>query len=269
MEHHCFYGGRVMTLDGRINQIKRQINERTQHPFLDRFIEKPDIDEDKIRILALMFEENGEYGDALQCITAVMLMQMALDMHDFVDNADFSQPLRQRQLSVLAGDYYSSQYYCLLSEAGAFSMIRSLARGIRLLNEEKVRLVQGTWQWPQFIHLIEKIEASLITALADFLHLSDWVPFIQSYFAYKRILKEKNTWQSGRPSSFLRPLFHADMVKKSEFLARCDEFLLVLKERLEALMRQASGNHHIFHAFDPIWKAQDEVAPNSLAGEGF
>ena len=123
-----------MTLEAKIKQVKNRIIEKTEHPYLDQFISKPMIDEDKIMFLLTMFNENGKYRNISDYVTAIMIMQMALVMHDTVGiDAVLHTEGRTRQLTVLAGDYYSSQYYCLLSEKKAFSMIRSISRGIRTL----------------------------------------------------------------------------------------------------------------------------------------
>jgi len=260
-----------MTLEALLKQIEKHIDDKTQHPYLDQYIDKPKIDPDKIKILISMFNINGSYSRISYCVTAIMIMQMALDMHDFIDNEPMPQAdNRRRQLRVLAGDYYSSQYYCMLSEIEAFSMIRSLSEGIRKLNEEKVTLFRGNWDWEHFIGLMKQIESSLIAELADYLGLSHWVPFIGAYFTFKRILSEKQAITSGAGSVFIKPLFHDFPEKKQQFMQHCDEWLMQLKEEIETEIRADHPNGKVIEIIEPIWSGKDfSLSPNKLAEEGF
>jgi heptaprenyl diphosphate synthase len=69
------------------------------------------------------------------------LVQMGLDTHEMVENAPAAEGLagmRSRQLQVLAGDYFSSRFYQLLSQAGQIEMIRKLSEAICDLNRIKM-----------------------------------------------------------------------------------------------------------------------------------
>ncbi|MGV3488080.1 MAG: heptaprenyl diphosphate synthase component 1 [Tuberibacillus sp.] len=259
-----------MTLETQIRQIKNHIKEKTRHPYLDQFIEKPQMDEDKIKMLIKLFDESGRYKQVDYYVTAVMIMQMALDIHDFVDNENLPGTGRSKQLSVLAGDYYSSLYYCMLSEKQAFPMIRSLAEGIRVLNEEKVNFFRGKWEWDSFIDLMKKIETSLIVGLAEFLGLLHWSPFISAYFTYKRIAMEMHAAQDGPGSVFMKPFFQKEPERKQQFIDSCEDWLSGLKEQMESEIRSNRLNQKMLRIFEPIWKGKEPMlSPNKLVEEGF
>ncbi|OUM96790.1 MAG: heptaprenyl diphosphate synthase [Thermobacillus sp. ZCTH02-B1] len=73
----------------------------------------------------------------------VWLVQLGLDTHDLVDNRSGPQPrreMRARQLLVLAGNYFSSRFYHLLSQAGQIEMIRRISSAVCEVNRLKMSL---------------------------------------------------------------------------------------------------------------------------------
>lgn len=260
-----------MTLKAQVEQIKNHINDKTQHPYLDQFIIKPVIDDDKITFLLSMFRANGHYKNISRYVTAIMIMQMALDMHDTVSIEKVSKAKsRERQLTVLAGDYYSSQYYCMMSEMQDFPMIRCLSEGIRRLNEEKVGLFRGKWQWDGFLEQLKRIETSLIMELANFLDLSHWLPAMTAYFAHNRLRSEKQALHNGEGSIFMEPLFHKFPEKRMQFLQQCDGWLLELKEQVDSEIKSGVFNDYDLEKTMPIQSGDKlNLDPNNWVGEGF
>ncbi|WP_347862886.1 heptaprenyl diphosphate synthase component 1 [Salimicrobium sp. PL1-032A] len=138
---------KVKDLQSRITYFKDKISEYAHHSYLSRYIEEPIIDEDKLLTYIHLFDyvgvEERSYDNYLM---SVMFVQMALDTHDYVssDNRETEvDVVRQRQLTVLAGDYYSGLYYHLLSLIHDLPFIQVLAKTIREVNEQKVRLYYG------------------------------------------------------------------------------------------------------------------------------
>src|SRR5690625_8001095 len=77
-------------------------------------------------------------------IVATMLVQVALDTHELVpvtSSADASEfKTSARQLTVLAGDYFSGLYYLLLAETEDIKLVQILSCAIKTINAYKMLL---------------------------------------------------------------------------------------------------------------------------------
>src|SRR5699024_10495241 len=93
----------------------------------------------------------------LHYATTIMLIQIALDTHEKVTDTQTTRIYKQ--LTVLAGDYFSGWYYYLLSESRDIQLIGILAEGIREINEKKIQLYFGTCHsFDEVMNLVKDIE---------------------------------------------------------------------------------------------------------------
>lgn len=76
------------------------------------------------------------YRESIAVLEAVLLLHRGLSIHEDVDHTNELQ----RQLRVLAGDYCSSQYYCILSQTGNQQLLRNLSDAVVRINEAKMTL---------------------------------------------------------------------------------------------------------------------------------
>lgn len=185
-----------------IKNLKILIKEKMKHPFLEKFIEKPVIDEEKLFILAALMNNAKLPNDKKKnYIITTMLVQMALDMHDLVpgtNRMNESGPERKnRQLTVLAGDYYSGLYYFLLAEMEDFAMIQTLASAIKDINEYKMKLYYlETGSIHDFIHIAKKIESLLILRVAEFLQDVPIRPVAEEWLIINKLMRKNKRYQS-------------------------------------------------------------------------
>ncbi len=126
--------------------IREKLMVKLRHPYFINYIEEPFIDEEKIALLYGALKGANLHIEQIEhYVVTIMLVQIALDTHERVSNKageEANESHKRRQLTVLAGDYYSGLYYYLLSMNRDIVLIRALAEGIKEINEHKIMLYQ-------------------------------------------------------------------------------------------------------------------------------
>ncbi|GGM22835.1 hypothetical protein GCM10011351_05870 [Paraliobacillus quinghaiensis] len=191
-----------------IKGIQEELENILQHSYLKKSIPKPVIDKDKLLILYTLVK-NTSYSNLKKknYIITTMLVQIALDTHDLVteNTKDESESIKEnRQLTVLAGDYYSGLYYYMLAKLDDISMIHTLASAIKEINELKMEIYYDTYESvTAFIEALKKLESKLITRVAEHFNRSSIDEFAQNWLLTKRLIHEKGLFISNQQA----PLF--------------------------------------------------------------
>jgi heptaprenyl diphosphate synthase len=189
-------GGRDMTsVHTEWESIVEEIAQYAENPFVKRCLGRPHVPSFFVQVLYMMLKSHElPISRIRRLCTATALLQMALDIHETVslDKPKTEEQMRIRQLTVLAGDYYSSQFYRLLSEQGEVDAVACLAQATCRINEAKMRLYalrddtrtsSSVW-----LPLIRRIRGELLAALADFFHAENrwghsWRPLAERLMA--------------------------------------------------------------------------------------
>ncbi|MBM7584352.1 heptaprenyl diphosphate synthase [Bacillus pakistanensis] len=181
--------------------IKQYLEHKLTHSYLKKYIENPHIDEERISFLLLPFyEEKHNERDIVKVISTVMLIQIALDTHEKVTNSN-TDPLKERQLTVLAGDYFSGLYYKILADIDNVKLIRSLAEGTKLVNEHKIAVYKSEKNTLDgIITSIKKVESSIISKFYSFYQQEYWQELMEEFLLLRRLLAEKKLFENGSPS---------------------------------------------------------------------
>ncbi|ASA95683.1 MULTISPECIES: heptaprenyl diphosphate synthase component 1 [Anoxybacillus] len=178
-----------MDMQQQIEQVRTRIQRAIAHSYVDRYIQPRMIDEDRISFaLSMLRSARVEENIALDYVFAMMLIQLALDTHDEVDEQQISQ---QKQLTVLAGDLYSGLYYDFLARRHDISLIRRFAEAIKEINIKKIHLQQLSSNDLERFHCIAVIESALLRQLAEHVHAHEWGEVAYYLFALKRVYREK------------------------------------------------------------------------------
>ncbi len=161
--------------------IEEQVHAYVGHPFLRACQVPQTVSRFHFEVAnAILTAGNVDESTAKSVLEALLLLEQGLSVHDEVDK----RTGRLRQLTVLAGDYNSSQYYYILTRVGDFELINRLSGAIIRINEAKMKLSQFGDQVDSetYLNLQEKVHGDLLIALAEH-YLGDngtWVAHIHS-----------------------------------------------------------------------------------------
>ncbi|WP_158587515.1 heptaprenyl diphosphate synthase component 1 [Neobacillus notoginsengisoli] len=230
-------------MKNKIAEIRALIENKVLHPYLLQYIEKPHIDEDKLLLLVSTMEGLGLTDKEMKNYAlTVMLVQIALDIHEHVSNKQTHSGLKARQLTVLAGDYYSGLYYKHLAESDDILMIRSLSKGIKEVNEHKTFLYQQEFDSiGALLNSLKMVEAALFSKLSDYFGRSAWTTFSGNFLLLKRLLKERSEYIEYGKSPFFDALFalsdksvcRGESDLKQILLQKLDQQLFLLEQEMK------------------------------------
>lgn len=193
----------MQNLQKKLDHVRDKIEGNINHPFLSQQIEAPVIDEDKLLMAVTVLDHvDMPFAQLENYATSTMLLQVALDTHEKVTNAmTGDRNHRNRQLTVLAGIYYSGLYYKLLSDQNEIDVIRVLAEGIETVNDHKIIVYQKEVDGiDKLMTSIMKIESSLLIKLTGYLRANVWDDIVSNFLFIKRLMFEKDQFRSGKSS---------------------------------------------------------------------
>lgn len=230
-------GDCMQDLTVNLTDVTSQINEHVKHSYLFKFIKEPVIDEDKVLLLNSIFSiyELPESKVKKYAVTA-MLVQIALDTHELVQNGELDiDSHKSRQLTILAGTYYSGLYYKILSALEDVGMIRTLAEGIKDVNEHKISVYRySSNNIDILMDSVKKIESSLYERVLTYFNSEDSRSFTANILFYKKLLQERDRFTMGQFSlvfEALEKLVFPEVVNRSH--AQNDALLSITDTYIE------------------------------------
>ncbi len=230
---------RVQDIRQKLSEVKRQVEQKVLHPYLIKFIETPFIDDDKLLLLiSIMDQLDLSDRQRKNYALTTMLIQIALDTHEHVSNEKISgtPELTSRQLTVLAGDYYSGLYYKLLADTDDITMIKVLAKGIKEVNEHKITVFQQEFDGiEKLMTSIKIIESSLLAKIIDYFQVTVWSEVVSNLLLVKRLLDEKKRYIQTGGSQFFETMkkiiFPKTDLKFKDLSNEQRKYLLVICDR--------------------------------------
>jgi heptaprenyl diphosphate synthase len=260
-----------------MTDMKEIILCKISHPYLQQYIQTPNIDNDKLLLLISMLESNGcSKLEMEDFVVTTMLIQIALDTHERVPNSTVDHinetNLKPTQLTVLAGIYYSSLYYKILSNTDNLSMIRVLSEGIKDVNEHKILYYQSDFDGiEKLMNSVMTIESALISKVADYLNESFWKEWSGHFLLIKRLLLEKNFFiQEGSSQLFealrrisfptLNQQIKLSAEQKNYLLSICDNYIDYSRKLInEGILRNPSMNDNVLKSWKNLLLPQAPV----------
>lgn len=157
-----------------LNAIKNRVLQYTYHPMIQQYLEVTPFSSMRQHMGFLMLRQAAVTVElALTSIISVSLVEMGMEIHDHVNPKDTmdSDEIKVRQLKVLAGDFYSSQYYKLLAEAEQSDLIGVLSEAICEVNlykmTEQMHAAGQTLTFETYKHLTIERRSALFDALTQ------------------------------------------------------------------------------------------------------
>jgi heptaprenyl diphosphate synthase len=180
-----------------IHKLTTEFYQRVREPYVQRFIPEPVMNPTQAGIILTMLDRSGaEINDRHSVALSALLVQAAMDTHDRIGIMETTSEIerKQRQLTVLAGDYFSSLYYRLLAECGEGKFIKVFSRAIQEINEAKMRVTEADSESEAMEHFMI-VRSALTTHLAAFLGFASSIPSIRRLYLLQCL--------TGREESFM------------------------------------------------------------------
>ncbi|MBM7661243.1 heptaprenyl diphosphate synthase [Bacillus mesophilus] len=253
--------------------ILEKINQFIHHSYLNKFIDTPKVDEDKLFLLVAMCNDAEIDDKTLETyIITTILVQVALDVHEEVSTAEKLGDLEQKkqQLKVLAGDYFSGLYYSLLSQIEDITMIKSIAHCIKLINEHKIRVYrQDSSYGDTIVDSLKIIEGELFINIANTFGLSNWKSLLLEILLLKRLYKEKGKYIETGHSVMINFLnSEARDLNSSASVTKLDVMIMNTRERIQNIISSSTIDSAILERIHLIINKVDIQPVHSILEEG-
>lgn len=199
------------SISNEVIQLNSEIKNIINHSFVLKYIDQPAINDDMIAVMVkIMRNANVDQKLMPNYIVSVMLMQIALETHETVSNSEEGESpaqLRHRQLSILAGDYYSSMYYHILAKTKDIEFINLMSKGIQEINEAKVRLyLDKDADIDKLVTYLGKIETILVEKTAEYFADTEQKDLYIDILLLNRLLAELDGYKKNQRSNFIKAL---------------------------------------------------------------
>lgn len=241
MEMNGIEGDDVQSAARTMNVIKRRIQEELNHPFLREQLEPPVIEDDKLYLLLCMLRAQKLTKEQIEVYaTTVALIQIALDTHDRVANDITYKENQKMQLTVLAGDYFSSLYYQTLARVENIDFIKQLARAIQLVNENKMIVYNREVKtFDAFMDSMKHIVSTVYQKTAEYFQDRYWQQVVTRWLHYRHLLANRSWYRDY----LLENHIPVAQDKEAERVRAVEASITIYLEQLNVLLeRELSEN---------------------------
>ncbi|GAB6990309.1 heptaprenyl diphosphate synthase component 1 [Paenibacillus pini] len=126
-------------------RIPQLADKYVNYDMIQNHTQLPSFPDARVQLLYIFLNQGSRSpqlnSELFSLVTA--LVQIGIDTHDTIDTVQGKQGeglMRSRQLKVLAGDYFSSRFYQLLSQQGEIEVVSGLSKAICDVNVMKMDL---------------------------------------------------------------------------------------------------------------------------------
>jgi heptaprenyl diphosphate synthase len=180
-----------------LTEIADHVKRQAENEFVLQYVDTPPIPQLRMQVLFLfLVDVKVPIQQIKQYVVPTILVQIGLDCHEKIsaENIQTEREILTRQLSVLAGDYFSTKYYYLLSMIEDIRLIREIAYSIREINEAKSQIYrQGNLDAELYLDLINTSDSSLYTRFIGHFQAkqySQWLGIMNALILVERLSDE-------------------------------------------------------------------------------
>ncbi|SFF04883.1 heptaprenyl diphosphate synthase [Paenibacillus catalpae] len=192
----------------RINELA---SKYVEYDMIQTYTELPAFPDPRLRLLHAVLNEHGELAPRSELYSLVVsLVQLGMDTHDLIDTEETRRSeteMRARQLKVLAGDYFSSRFYQLLSQAGQISMVSKISAAVCEVNRLKmdlyIKMQQSQLKAEEYLNRLTELKSEmfqLFTGMMEGAFVKLWPEMLQDVSRCETVLDEMDRFES--PSRF-------------------------------------------------------------------
>ncbi|WP_185819619.1 heptaprenyl diphosphate synthase component 1 [Salibacterium salarium] len=197
---------RIQHQSDEVRIIEDEFLKITTHPYLKQYIEDVKIEYDLIYfLLEIMRYSELSPSEKREQILAALLVQAAFNTHeqvklDYDGKTDRKKP---RQLTVLAGDFFSSLYHAMLVKEVHSGVISVFSRAIQQINEEKMSLhFNENSSEEELIKRLNVVEGSFLIEISTFYGEEKLGALAETFFLLKRLINEQKSGNDKYLSAF-------------------------------------------------------------------
>ncbi|MCM3571669.1 heptaprenyl diphosphate synthase component 1 [Mesobacillus subterraneus] len=275
----------LLDLQNKLDGTRELLLEKLSHPYLLEHVESPFIDDDRLLLLtSLMEQQEVNQEKAKNYTVTTMLLQIALDTHEQVHNSqpgEEDESHKRRQLTVLAGIYFSGLYYKLLADMDDIEMIKLLASGVKEVNEHKILLYQKEAEAiDKLMESVKLIESALLGKVADHLDASEWFEFASNWLFVKRLLSEETKFIKSGSSLVFNALKKIALPKMDQsttdlsseqqkyLLTICTRYIEFSMTKINAALKKLPGMNSLLMERLDLIAGQHQTMSKKFAEEG-
>ncbi|WP_353050023.1 MULTISPECIES: heptaprenyl diphosphate synthase component 1 [unclassified Bacillus (in: firmicutes)] len=275
----------LLDLQNKLDGTRELLLEKLSHPYLLEHVESPFIDDDRLLLLtSLMEQQEVNQEKAKNYTVTTMLLQIALDTHEQVNNSqpgEEDESHKRRQLTVLAGIYFSGLYYKLLADMDDIEMIKLLASGVKEVNEQKILLYQKEAEAiDKLMDSVKLIESALLGKVADHLDASEWFEFASNWLFVKRLLSEETKFIKSGSSLVFNALKKIALPKMDQtttnlsseqqkyLITICTRYIEFSMTKINAALKKLPGMNSLLMERLDLIAGQHQTMSKKFAEEG-
>ncbi|RSL33819.1 hypothetical protein D7Z54_09010 [Salibacterium salarium] len=189
-----------------VHIIENEFRKVTTHPYLLQYIDDVDVEEDIIYfLLEIMQYSTLSPSDKREQILSALLVQAAFKTHDRVQSHNENEPEQKktRQLTVLAGDFFSSLYHAMLVKEVHSGIIPVFSNAIQIINEEKMRLhFNDIHTEKELMNRLYAVEGSFLSEIATYYGELELGSLAEVFFLLKKLIDEQKPANNKYLSAF-------------------------------------------------------------------